>query len=282
MPTCLLGIDVSTTATKALLMDEQGRVIAVDATEYPFETPRPLWSEQDPGLFWNGTVRSIRKVLEQSQVDPAHIAAVGRTGQMHGLTLLDARGDPLRPCIMWNDQRMAAECATISERVGKERVLQPTGNPVVPGFSASKILWVRKNEPAVYRRVAHLLLPKDYARYRLTNEFVSDVSDSSGTALFDVAKRQWSDEMLQALEIPRTWLPEVTESPVVSAKISAGAANATGLIEGTPVVGGGGDQAAQAVGTGIVHEGIASVTLGTSGVLFAQSDTFRVGNCSAY
>ncbi|CAG0947591.1 partial xylulokinase, partial [Anaerolineae bacterium] len=167
-------------------------------------------------------------------------------------------------------------CDDITARVGAERVLQLTGNPVLTGFTAPKILWVRENEPNVYRRVGHILLPKDYARYKLTGEFFSDVSDSSGTSLFDVGKRAWSDEMLGALDIPRAWLPEVTESPVVSAKISGDAARATGLIEGTPVIGGGGDQAAGAVGTGIVRAGIVSATLGTSGVVFAQSDEYRI------
>jgi xylulokinase len=272
----LLGIDVSTTATKALLIDETGNVVAVAATEYPFETPHPLWSEQDASLFWNGTVQSIRGVLEKSRVDAKNIVAVGLTGQMHGATLLDAHGEPLRPCILWNDQRTQKQCDDITARVGKERVLQLTGNPVLTGFTAPKILWVCENESDVYRRVAHILLPKDYARYKLTGEFLSDVSDSSGTSLFDVGKRTWSDEMLRVLDIPRAWMPEVTESPVVSAKISADAARATGLIEGTPVVGGGGDQAAGAVGTGIVRPGIVSATLGTSGVVFAQSDEYRI------
>ncbi len=272
----LLGIDVSTTATKALLIDEHGAVVAVAATEYPFETPHPLWSEQDAALFWNGTMQSIRGVLEKSCVDAKNIVAVGLTGQMHGATLLDAHGEPLRPCILWNDQRTQKQCDEITSRVGKEKVLRLTGNPVLTGFTAPKILWVRENEPEVYRRVAHILLPKDYARYKLTGEFFSDVSDSSGTSLFDVGKRTWSDEMLRALDIPREWMPEVTESPIVSAKISADAARATGLVEGTPVVGGGGDQAAGAVGTGIVRPEIVSATLGTSGVVFAQSDEYRI------
>lgn len=276
MPIHLLGIDVSTTATKALLIDEHGAVVSVVATEYPFEMPHPLWSEQDASLFWNGTVQSIRGVLEKSQVNPRNIVAVGLTGQMHGATLLDAHGEPLRPCILWNDQRTQKQCDEITARVGKERVLQLTGNPVLTGFTAPKISWVRENEPEVYHRVAHILLPKDYARYKLTGEFFSDVSDSSGTSLFDVGKRAWSDEMLRALDIPRGWMPEVTESPIVSAKISADAARVTGLIEGTPVVGGGGDQAAGAVGTGIVRPGIVSATLGTSGVVFAQSDEHRI------
>jgi xylulokinase len=271
-----IGIDVSTTATKALLVDEPGRVVAVAVTAYPFETPQPLWSEQDPALFWNGTVQSIRQVLEKSQVDPARIAAVGLTGQMHGLIVLGAHGDVLRPCILWNDQRTSKQCDEITQRVGKARVLQLTGNPVLTGFTAPKILWVRENEPDVYYRAAQILLPKDYVRYKLTGEFFSEVSDASGTSLFDVAARRWSNEMLGALEIPRAWLPEVTESPVVSARISADAARVTGLLEGTPVVGGGGDQAAQAVGTGIVREGITALTIGTSGVMFAQSNSYRV------
>ena len=276
MPNYLLGLDVSTTATKALLVDEAGAIIAVAATEYPFETPYPLWSEQDPALFWDGTVKSIRAVLAKSGVDPAEIAGVGMSGQMHGLSALDAQGTPLRPCILWNDQRTGSQCAEITARVGQERVIQLTGNPVLTGFTAPKILWVAQNEPEVYRRIAHILLPKDYARYKLTGEFLSEVSDSSGTSLFDVGQRRWSDEMLAALEIPRRWLPEVTESPVASAVISAEAAAATGLLAGTPVIGGGGDNAAAAIGTGVIREGLVSASLGTSGVVFAQSDSYRV------
>ena len=278
MTTYLLGIDVSTTATKALLIDERGQVVAVAATEYQFETPQPQWTEQDPALWWDGVVRSIRQVLARAPrgVQPADVAGVGLTGQMHGMTLLDAHGEVIRPCILWNDQRTAAQCTAITQRVGAERVLQLTGNPVLTGFTAPKIIWVRDHEPEAYRRIAHVLLPKDYARYKLTGEFFSEVSDSSGTSLFDVGRRQWSDEMLNALDLPRQWMPEVTESPVASARVSAEAAQVTGLLEGTPVVGGGGDQAAQAVGTGIISEGIVSVTVGTSGVVFAASDTYRV------
>jgi xylulokinase len=276
MTTYLLGIDVSTTATKALLIDEGGSVIAVAATEYPFETPRPLWSEQGAGLFWDGTVKSIRAVLAESGVAAEDIAGVGLTGQMHGMCALDAAGEPVRPCILWNDQRTAGQCAEITRRVGADRVLQLTGNPVLTGFTAPKILWLAQNEPERYRLVRHILLPKDYARYRLTGEFFTEVSDASGTSLFDVGRRCWSDEMLMALSIPKDWMPEVTESPVPSARISPAAAAATGLIAGTPVIGGGGDQAAQAVGTGIIQEGVVSVTVGTSGVVFAQSDVYRV------
>lgn len=276
MTAYLLGIDVSTTATKALLIDESGEIVAVAATEYPFETPHPLWSEQDPALFWDGAVRSVRAVLAESGVAARAIAGVGLTGQMHGLCALDVAGAAVRPCILWNDQRTADQCTEITRRVGQERVLQLTGNPVLAGFTAPKILWLAQHEPEHYRRIAHVLLPKDYVRYRLTGAFFSEVSDASGTSLFDVGARRWSDEMLAALEIPGAWLPEVTESPATSARISPEAAAATGLAAGTPVIGGGGDQAAGAVGTGIVREGSISVTVGTSGVVFAQSDAYRV------
>ncbi|MCP4534138.1 MAG: xylulokinase, partial [Delftia sp.] len=196
---------------------------------------------------WDAAVASIRRVLDESGAKPEQVAGVGLTGQMHGLVLLDAGGEVLRPCIMWNDQRTAAQCAAITQRVGADNVLRLTGNPVLPGFTAPKIAWVREHEPHVYAHTAKVLLPKDYVRYRLTGGFFGEVSDASGTSLFDVGQREWSEEMLAALEIPRQWLPEVTESPVVSAHVSASAAGLTGLLEGTPVVGGGGDQAAQAV-----------------------------------
>ena len=278
MPTAvyLLGIDVGTTGSKAVLIEARGSVVAEATSEYPMSTPQPAWAEQDPNDWWATTIAGIRRVLDQSGVRGERVAGVGLTGQMHGLVLLDSKGDVLRPCIMWNDQRTAEQCAAITERVGAKRLLELTGNPVLPGFTAPKVVWVRENEPQVYRKVAKVLLPKDYIRYRLTGEFFSEVSDASGTSMFDVGKRQWSDEMLAALDVPRRWLPEVTESPVPSAKVSAGAAGETGLVAGTPVVGGGGDQAAQAVGTGIIDEGVVSATLGTSGVVFAASDSYRI------
>jgi len=272
----LLGIDVGTTGAKALLIDEAGRVVASATTEYPMFTPQPLWAEQNPADWWAATVTSIQRVLAQSGVEPQQVAGIGLTGQMHGLVLLGAQGEVLRPCIMWNDQRTAAQCAAITRQVGAAQLLQLTGNPVLPGFTAPKIAWVRDHEPEIYRRVAKVLLPKDYVRYCLTGDYYGEVSDASGTSLFDVGRRRWSGEMLKALQVPRQWLPEVTESQVVSARVSASAARHTGLQAGTPVVGGGGDQAAQAVGTGIVAEGIVSATVGTSGVVFAASDVYRV------
>ncbi len=274
--TYLLGIDVGTTGCKVLLIDVAGSVVADETREYPVSMPRPLWSEQNPDDWWEAVSAGITLVLHAAGAEADQIAGVGLTGQMHGLVLLDEHGEVLRPCILWNDQRTAEQCAAITETVGAQRSLELTGNPVLTGFTAPKLLWVRQHEPETYRRIGHVLLPKDYIRYRLTGEFFSEVSDASGTSMFDVGKRQWSDEMLAALDVPRAWLPEVTESPVASAKVNMAAAKATGLSAGTPVVGGGGDQAAQAVGTGIIDEGVVSATLGTSGVVFAASDSYRV------
>jgi xylulokinase len=274
--TYLLGIDVGTTGSKAVLIQPEGSVVAEVTTEYPMFTPQPLWAEQSPEDWWSATVTSIRGVLERGGVRAEDVAGIGLTGQMHGLVLLDASGAVLRPCIMWNDQRTAAQCAEITNELGASNLLRLTGNPVLPGFTAPKILWVREHEPEVYGRVAHVLLPKDYIRYRLTGEMLSDVSDASGTSLFDVKHRRWSPDMLEGLGIPRAWLPEVTESTTVGATVNKQAAQATGLAPGTATVGGAGDQAAQAVGSGIIAEGLVSVTLGTSGVVFAASNEYRV------
>jgi xylulokinase len=275
MPTFLLGLDVSTTGSKAVLVDEGGRVVGSATHSHPLSTPRPAWSEQDPADWWSASLRSIREVLRETGTPAEQVAGVGLTGQMHGLVLLDDTGEVLRPAILWNDQRTAAECAEITQAVGAERVLAITGNPVLPGFTAPKLVWVRKHEPEVYARIAHVLLPKDYIRYRLTGAFATDVSDASGMSLLDVGARDWSGEILAALDVPRAWLPEVTESPVVSAHLSAGGARESGLREGTPVVAGAGDNAAAAVGTGIVAPGLVSASLGTSGVLFAPLAEYR-------
>jgi xylulokinase len=266
-----LGIDVSTTATKALLIDLAGQVIAVASTQYSFETPRPLWSEQHPDLWWDGAQKSIRAVLQQSRVDPVQIGGIGLTGQMHGLVLLDKAGNVLRPAILWNDQRTQAQCDEIHQRIGREKFIQITGNVALTGFTAPKILWVKENEPEVYARAAHVLLPKDFVRYKLTGDFAMDKADGAGTVLMDLKARDWSDEVLAALDIPRDWMPPLYEGPQITGRLTPAAAAATGLQAGTPVMAGGGDQAAGAVGMGVVTPGIVGLTVGTSGVVFATT-----------
>ena len=267
-----LGIDSSTTATKALLMDAAGVVVGVASSSYGYETPHPLWSEQQPELWWTGTVNSIRQVLAETGVAPTAVQAIGLTGQMHGLVLLDSAGQSLRPAILWNDQRTAAECDEMRAIIGKERLIAMTGNDALTGFTAPKILWVKNNEPEIYGRIAHILLPKDYVRLQLTGDYATDKAGASGTQLFDIGQRDWSDEVVAALGIDRAWLPPTFEGTAVTGTLSPTAARATGLPAGIPVVGGGGDQSANAVGTGAVVDGVVALSLGTSGVVFASSD----------
>jgi xylulokinase len=269
--TYLMGIDTSTTATKALLMCADGQVVAVASSEYSYDTPRPLWTEQHPDLWWQATIDSMRQVLAQAGVDPSGVKGVGLTGQMHGLVLLDEAGEVLRPAILWNDQRTGAECDEIRQRLGKARLIQITGNDALTGFTAPKILWVRNHEPELFAQVRHILLPKDYVRLKLTGEYAADKAGGSGTILFDITARDWSLDMLEALEIPAEWLPKTFEGPQITGTLSAEAARRTGLKAGTPVFAGGGDQAAGAVGTGAVVEGVVSLSLGTSGVVFAAA-----------
>ena len=272
----VLGIDSSTTATKAILVDETGAVVGVAASEYPFETPHPLWSEQDPDLWWTATCRAIGEVLAGTGVHGDDVSAVGLTGQMHGLVLLDADGRPIRPSILWNDQRTAEECDEIRARVGRERFIQITGNDALTGFTAPKILWVRNHEPKLYSSARHVLLPKDYIRLRLTGEYAMDRAGGAGTVLFDLASRSWSSELLELLDLDPAWFPSTYEGTEVTGTVTEAAAEATGLRLGTPVVAGGGDQAANAVGVGAVTEGVAALSLGTSGVVFVTSDTPQI------
>jgi len=273
----LLGIDIGTSGTKTLLIDETGRIAASVTVEYPSYAPKPAWSEQDPEDWWQATVSSIRQALQQAGVNGREVSGLGLSGQMHGSVFLDAGGNVLRRAILWNDQRTGAECEEITEAAGgRAELIRLVANPALTGFTAPKILWVRKHEPAVYEKTAKILLPKDYVRYRLTGEFATEVSDASGTLLLDVARRRWSDELLERLGIDKALLPTVFESQEVSGRVTAAAAEATGLAEGTPVVGGGGDQAAGAVGNGIVRRGVISATLGTSGVVFAHADEVEI------
>jgi xylulokinase len=268
-----LGLDVSTTGAKALLIDEKGDVISSATAPLTLSTPHPLWSEQNPHEWWNGIAKSIRQALEKANEPGSAVTAIGLTGQMHGLVLLDEQGEVLRPAILWNDQRTGTQCDEMRFRLGREHLIQITGNDALTGFTAPKVLWVQQNEPETYARARHILLPKDYIRYRLTGEYAMDKADGSGTILFDLKTRNWSPEVLSTLGIPAEWLPPTFEGPAITGVVSASAAAETGLIPGTPVVGGGGDQAAQAVGVGAVQPGIIALTLGTSGVVFAATES---------
>jgi xylulokinase len=250
-----LGIDTSTTASKALLIDNTGAVVATAAFPHTLQTPHPLWSEQNPKEWWTAVVASIRAVLEKSGAKGESVAAVGLTGQMHGLVLLDRNSRVLRPAILWNDQRTQSQCDEIHRRIGREKFIQITGNVALTGFTAPKILWVKENEPEVFAKARHILLPKDYIRYHLTGKFAMDKAGGAGTVLFDLKKRDWSPEILEALEIEPSWMPPTFEGPDLTGEVTSSAAAATGLKTGTPVVAGGGDQAAQAVGVGAVEPG---------------------------
>src|SRR5258706_412021 len=268
-----LGIDTSTTSSKALLIDEYGKVIAVASSPHTLQTPKPLWSEQDPREWWEAVSASVKQVLTESNIGGERIAAIGLTGQMHGLVLLDEAGNVLRPAILWNDQRTQSQCDEIHQRIGKEKFIQITGNVALPGFTAPKILWVQQNEPEVYAKARQVLLPKDYIRYKLTNAYAMDKADGAGTVLFDLQSRNWSSKILGALDIDPAWMPRTYEGSEFTGNITDEAAAETGLKAGTPVVAGGGDQAAQAVGVGAVEPGIIALTLGTSGVIFATTPT---------
>ncbi len=268
----LIGVDIGTSGTKSLLITEEGRVVSSATVEYPLLTPRPGWAEQNPEDWGRATVESIRALLAKAGIDGAEVSAVGLSGQMHGSVFLDERGEVIRPALLWCDQRTGPQCEWINATAGEDLVVSETLNPVLTGFTAPKIIWLRQNEPDHYDRMRKCLLPKDYVRYLLTDEFHTEVSDASGTALFNVRERRWSSALLDKLELPASLLPMAHESAVASARISARAAELTGLRAGTPVVGGGGDQAAGAVGNGIVRTGVVSSTLGTSGVVFAFLD----------
>ena len=267
-----LGIDIGTSGTKTLAIDETGKILASASSEYPCAHPRAGWSEQDPDLWWAATVATVRDVLSKAELKPADVAGVGLSGQMHGSVFLDADGHVIRPALLWNDQRTANECAEIERAAGgREALIRLVANPALTGFTAPKLLWVRSHEPANWEKVKQVLLPKDYIRYRLSGTYATEVSDASGTLMLDVANRKWSRELLAKLDLDIALLPECFESPEVSSTVSAIGSEATGLAVGTKIVGGAGDQQAGAVGNGIVRPGIVSATMGTSGVVFAHT-----------
>ena len=271
----LIGIDVGTSGTKTLLCNDRGKILATATREYPCSSPKPLWSEQNPHHWWRATTQSIKHVLRKARVKARDVQAIGLSGQMHGAVFLDKNHNVLRPAILWNDQRTEAQCREITRKVGPKRLIRIACNPALTGFTAPKILWVRTHEPRIYEKTRKILLPKDYIRFRLSGAFATEVSDASGTLLLDINARRWSRPVLNALDIDPALLPDCFESQVVSAQLSPAAAKATGLPTGTPIVGGGGDQAAGAIGNGIVRAGAISATIGTSGVVFAHADTVR-------
>jgi xylulokinase len=269
----LFGIDIGTSGTKTLICDEDGTVLATAMAEHPIFSPKPGWSEQNPRDWWLAVCKATRAVLKKAKAKAATVGAIGLSGQMHGSVFLGESGKPLRPALLWNDQRTAEQCAQIESAAGgRAALIELVANPALTGFTAPKILWVRQHQPRIYQKTRQILLPKDYIRYLLTGEYATEVSDASGTLLLDVVHRAWSDRLLELLQIDRALLPRLHESQEVTGTLTAAAAEELGLRAGTPVIGGAGDQAAGAVGNGIVMPGIVSATLGTSGVVFAHSD----------
>ncbi|TME01402.1 MAG: xylulokinase, partial [Chloroflexi bacterium] len=266
----LIGLDIGTSGARALAIDLDGNVLATAVEEYPLETPRPGWTEQDPERWWAASQAVLRRVASQLESPPM---ALGLTGQMHGAVFLDNSGKVIRPALLWNDQRTARQCEAIDQKVGGKRLLEITGNGAITGFQAPKILWLRDEEPDAYRSVRHVLLPKDFVRFRLTGDLATDASDASGTLLLDLRTRAWSTDVLDRLEIPIEWLPTVHEGPDVTGQVASKVAGALGMPAGLTVAAGGGDNAAAAIGSGVVEAGQVSASIGTSGVVFAPSKT---------
>ncbi|HEV2132888.1 MAG TPA: xylulokinase [Terracidiphilus sp.] len=267
-----LGMDVGTGGTRAVIVDANGKLVgAASSSHAPFRAEHPGWAEQDPEDWWRAAQEAIRDALAAVPEPHEPIAALALTGQMHGAVMLDERGQVLRPSLIWCDTRTQAECDWLTEKIGRERLIELTCNPVLPNFTLTKLLWVKKHQPEIFAKIRHVMCPKDYVRFRLTGEFAIDVQEASGTLLLDVTHRRWSREVAAAAGIPESWLPRVFESPEVCARISEEAASLTGLKAGTPVAAGAGDQGAGAVGMGILQPGSVSATIGTSGVVFAAT-----------
>ncbi|MFC4766757.1 xylulokinase [Effusibacillus consociatus] len=262
----LVGIDIGTQGTKAIAIDLAGVIQGTGYSSYQFEVPQPGWSEQHPDLWWNGVIDALTQLWEKG-IRPQDVQGIGAAGQMHSSVLLSEKKEVLGTAILWNDVRTAVECREIESLVGEKRIYDITRNSVLPGFTAPKLLWIRKHQPERYERIRHVLLPKDYIVFRLSGELSGDVSDASGTGLFNVADRQWADDVIRELGIPRTWMPEVHESSTVVGYVTGEAAKVTGLKKGTPIVAGAGDNAAAALGNGIFKEGTGLVSVGTSGIV---------------
>ncbi|MDR0287689.1 MAG: xylulokinase [Clostridiales bacterium] len=272
----LLGCDIGTSGTKTVLFDEAGNSLAAAVSEYPMYQPQNGWAEQDPEDWWKAVCETIKAVIAKSGIGPENIKGIGLSGQMHGAVLLDRENKVLRKAIIWCDQRSSYECEEITELIGREKIIQITANPVLTGFTAAKVRWVRNNEPQIYEKIAKILLPKDYIRFRLTGIFATEVSDASGMQYMNIPNRCWSDEILDKIDVSKNWLADLYESYEISSEVNGAGAMETGLKAGTPVCGGAGDQAAGAIGNGIVKPGIISSTIGTSGVVFAHSNTVKI------
>ena len=270
----LLGIDVGTGGTRAVLIDRAGAVIASFASEHaPIRSEHIGWAEQDPEDWWRAAREAIAGAMASAELTGSEIEAIALTGQMHGCVMLDAGGAVLRPSLIWCDQRTQVQCDWLTEKIGFDRIIELTANPALPNFTLTKLLWVREHQPEIFARIAHVLCPKDYVRFRLTGEYAMDMQEASGTLLLDVAHRRWSADMADAAGIPMAWLPRLFEGPEICARVSSAGAGATGLSAGTPVAAGAGDQGAGAVGMGIIAPGSVSATIGTSGVVFAATDS---------
>ena len=267
----MIGLDMGTGGARAVAVNDAGQIVAEASSEYPLHTPRPGWTEQDPEDWWEG----VKEVLSKVVAEAGEVDGIGLTGQMHGSVFLDGSDRVIRPALLWNDQRTQAQCDDITRAVGGGRLISIAGNPALTGFQAPKIIWLRDEEPENYGRVSRVLLPKDYVRLRLTGEYATDASDASGTLLLDMRARDWSGEILDALEIPHEWMPKVYEGPENTGALRENVAEELGLTPGIPVAAGGGDNAAAAVGTGIVGPGLVNSSVGTSGVLFAHTDEFK-------
>ena len=269
-----IGLDIGTSGAKGILLGDDGAVLARAEAGYPLLTPRSGWTEQDPDAWWQASVAILCELA--ARASGCHVAGIGLSGQMHGSVFLDRGGEPIRPALLWNDARTHAECEEIERRLGRERVIAITGNRASTGFQAPKLLWLRRHEPEAAAGLAKLLLPKDFIRWRLTGDHATDAADASGTLFLDLARRDYSDEMLHALEVRPDLLPPVFESPEVTGRLSVAAAAATGLPAGTPVVAGGGDNACAAIGSGLIDEGHGVCSIGTSGTLFVHGMTPRI------
>lgn len=272
----VLGIDIGTSSTKSVLLEESGTIVAIGQKEYDFDTPRPGWAEQEPRVWWEAAKETIQQVLQESQVDPKAIRGIGFSGQMHGPVFLDRSGESIRPAIIWADQRSAEECREIYEIVGKDGLYRTVCNPVDSGFMAATLLWIKKHEPETYSRIHTLLLPKDYVRFRFTGELMTDPSDAGGTSVYDVRQREWSEEILNMLDVSYSMFPRVSNSIDVAGSVNNTAAVETGLVPGTPVITGGNDQTMGALASGAIYEGPVMLVIGTGGTLFTTVDSVVV------